>query len=474
MFDFNIEDEKYHRIHFIGIGGISMSGIAELLNFYGKKITGSDREESKTTKRLRNLGIDIVIGQKKENIKNPDLIIYTDAISEDNEELVRARELEKEGLPVISRGVFLGALMRNYKYAISVSGSHGKTTVTSILADILMGAGMDPTILLGGELDTIGGNVHPGNSPYFLTEACEYRGNILYYYPQMAIILNISEDHLDYFRDLDHIVDTFKTFMGHIPKTGKVLLNLDDENCRKLIPHIQGELITFGIENEEADYNITQVETENNGHISFVLKGEDIDEVPVKMHVLGDYNVYNGSAAFIAALKSGIPVPEIQQFLEEYRNLHRRMEKLGEYHGADILTDYGHHPKEIRYTLKALNAQKKGRFITVFQPHTYSRTKKLLDDFAESFYETDEIIVTEIYAAREKLDPTIHSKDLVEKLCAKGLDAKYIQTFEEARDYITKTVEKDDLVLTTGCGNPNLLAEMIVEKALEEQEEDAS
>ena len=412
MFDFNIKDLKYENIHFIGIGGISMSGIAELLKFYGKNVSGSDREESKATQRLRNLGINISIGQRKDNIVNPDLVIYTDAISDDNEELIYARELEKkQGVPVISRGVFLGALMKNYKYAISVSGSHGKTTVTSILSDILIEAKVDPTILLGGELDTIGGNVHPGNSEYFLTEACEYRGNILYYYPQMAVILNISEDHLDYFRDLDHIVDTFTIFMDHIPESGKVILNIDDENCRRLIPHIKGELITFGIENEEADYNIVQVETENNGHISFVLKGDDIGEVFIKMNVLGDYNVYNGAAAFIASFKSGIPIEVIQKSLKEYRNLHRRMEKIGEYNGADILTDYGHHPKEIQYTLKALNKQKKGRFITIFQPHTYSRTKKLLDDFAESFYDTDEIIVTEIYAAREKLDPTIHSED---------------------------------------------------------------
>lgn len=460
MFNFNIEEHKFKYIHFIGIGGISMSGIAELLNHYGYKVSGSDREESDETNRLKSLGVEIFIGQKRENIKNPDLIVYTDAILEDNEELVAAREL---GVDVVSRGVFLGALMRNYKYSIGVSGSHGKSTTTSMIAKILIDAKVDPSILLGGKLDEIQGNVHCGNSEYMLTEACEYKANILNYYPSMAIILNIDEDHLDYYKDLNHIVATFIGYMKNLDEKSKAIINIDDPNCEPLLSHIKGEIITFGIGNEKADYNVHDITFNENGNPTFVISSEKFDkDEEFSLSIIGRHNIYDAVAAIIACYEFHIDIDTIRKNMKEYQNLHRRMETVGFYKGCEIKTDYGHHPTEIKNTLKALDEHKKGKFYCVFQPHTYSRTKMLLDDFANAFYDCDEVIVTEIYAAREKFDSSIHSTDLVEKLVKNGVNAKYYKTFEEARDYLRSKVSENDMVLTTGCGNPDVLAKMIV------------
>lgn len=462
MFEFNINDHKYKKIHFIGIGGVSMSGIAELLNHYGYDISGSDREGSDSIDKLIEKGVKVDIGQKASNIKDPDLIVYTDAILDDNEELMKARELKD--VPVVSRGVFLGALMRNYNYSIGVSGSHGKSTTTSMISKILLDADVDPSILLGGKLDQISGNVHCGNSEYMVTEACEYKANILNYYPSMAIILNIDEDHLDFYKDINHIIATFIGYMKNLNENSKAIINIDDENCKQLLDHIKGDIITFAINNPDALYRVTDLDFNENGNPSFILESERLKE-PVKfdLDIIGRYNVYNAVAAIIACYECHIDIDKIKESIHGYHNLHRRMETLGFYKGAEIKTDYGHHPTEIRNTLAALNEHKKRRLVCIFQPHTYSRTKALLDDFANSFYDCDEVIVTEIYAAREKMDDSIHSTDLVAKLVENGVDAKYYKTFEEAKDYIRKSVKEDDMVITTGCGNPDVLAKMIVE-----------
>lgn len=461
MFNFDYNDKNIKEVHFIGIGGISMSGIAQLLNFHGYKVSGSDRDESETLENLRQVGITTYVGQKKENIKNPDLIIYTDAILDDNEELIAARE---KTVPVVSRGVFLGTLMQNYKYSIGISGSHGKSTTTSMISKILVEANVDPSILLGGKLDEIQGNMHNGKSDYFLTEACEFNGNILYYYPAMAVILNIDEDHLDYYKDINHIVSTFIGYMKNLSKDSKAVINIDDKNCLPLLEHVRGEAITFGIENEKATYNITNISFDEIGHPSYTItsKKKDFGSHDFTLSIIGRYNIYNSAAAIIASYESGIDIETIKKSISSYHNLHRRMEIVGQYKDAIIMTDYGHHPTEIKATMSALAEHKKGRLICAFQPHTYSRTKHLLNDFANAFGDCDEVIVTEIYAAREKFDPSIHSIDLVEKLRENGVNAIYLKTFEEACEYIQKNVDKDDTVITTGCGNPDVLAKMIV------------
>lgn len=459
MFKFNLDEHKYKHVHFIGIGGISMSGLAHLLYEKGYEVTGSDRSLSDSVKTLLNLGIEIYIGQKKENIKNPDLVIYTDAIADDNEELIEAKKLDA---PVVTRGVFLGALMRNYKNSIAISGSHGKSTATSMISKILLHSDENPTILLGGNLDDMEGNVKVGSEDFLVTEACEYKGNIRYYYPQTLIILNIDEDHLDYYKDLEDIVETFKVYLRNQDKNSKTILNLNEENNKLVLDAVQGELITYGQENPDADYNAINIKFDDVGRPSFdlVMKNDNIEHF--KLGVIGRHNINNAMASIIATYENGIDIDTIKNNLSLYTGLRRRMEIVGYLKKATIMTDYGHHPSEILVTLDALAEHTKGKLICVWQPHTYSRTKTLFNDFLKSFDSADEIIVTDIYAAREKFDPTIHSKDVVDAMVEKGLNAKYLGTFEEARDYIYDVIEDDDLVITTGCGNPDELAKMIV------------
>lgn len=459
MFHFDIEAHDYPKVHFIGIGGVSMSGIAMLLLKHGYEITGSDGESSQKTKNLENAGAHISYPQSADNVADQDLFVYTDAILPDNVELIRAKET---GKPCVTRGQFLGALMRNYKYSIAISGSHGKSTTTSIIAKILVNSPKDPTILLGGSLDEINGNVRVGYDEYLVTEACEYKANILYYYPQLAVILNIDADHLDFYKDIDHIVNTFIGYMKNMTPDSKVVVNIDDANSKKLLPHIPGKAITYGLNNEDAMYNAINLTFDFSGHTSFDLVFPDGKVEHFALKIIGRFNIYNATAAIIAAYESGISIDDIRTGVNNYTSLHRRMEIVGYRNGATIMTDYGHHPTEIRSTLGALAEYKRNRIICVFQPHTYSRTKLLLDDFANAFYDADEVIVTEIYAAREKFDPTIKSEDLVEKLIENGVKARYIQTFEEAEAYLRKDATENDLIITTGCGNPDVLARMIV------------
>ncbi|MDO4594139.1 MAG: UDP-N-acetylmuramate--L-alanine ligase [Tissierellia bacterium] len=467
MFTFNIEDKKYLNIHFIGIGGISMSGIAMLLLKHGYNISGSDRKASEILNHLSENGANIYIGQKKENIHNPDLVIYTDAILPDNEELMKAKSLD---IPVVTRGIFLGALMRNYKNSIAVSGSHGKSTTTSIISKILMNSPEDPTILLGGDLDEIDGNVHVGSEDFLVTEACEYKGNIRHYFPSTVIVLNIDEDHLDYYKNLEDIVETFKAYMRNQDKNSKTILNLNEKNNRLILDSIQGRLITYAQENDDADYNAINIRFDEIGRPEFDLKMPDGSLEHFKLGIIGRHNINNAMASIIATYENGIDIEIIRENVKNYTGLHRRMELIGKVNGTKIMTDYGHHPSEIKVTLEALKEHTKGRLICIWQPHTYSRTKTLIDEFAKCFDYADEVIVTEIYAAREKYDPSIHSKDVVKKLIERNIDAKYIQTFEQARDYIYEDIKEDDLVITTGCGTPNELAEMIVKDQNQKKE----
>lgn len=459
MFTFNIDNkDQYKNIHFIGIGGISMSGIALLLHESGFTISGSDRQANPHTIILENKGIKVTYEQKAENIDNPDLVVYTDAILPENPELIAAKNLN---VPVVTRGVFLGALMRNYTHAIAISGSHGKSTVTSMISTVMVNTEHNPTILLGGDLDEISGNTLVGERDYLITEACEYKGNILNFFPTTAIVLNISPDHLDYFKDLNHIIDTFIGYMKNLDENDNAIINIDDENCLHLIEHVKGNVYTFGMDNDKADYNIKNIVHDEIGRPNFDIFCPDGSILNLSLNVVGDFNIYNATATAIALLETGVSPELIISRLKSYKPLHRRMELVGTYNNANVLTDYGHHPIEIKNTLDALAAHKKGKLICVFQPHTYSRTKSLLEEFSHAFYSADEVVVTEIYAARENFDPTIKSEDLVEKLVANGVNAKYIKDFPETCAYIQNRLEENDTVITTGCGNPHLLAYMI-------------
>lgn len=460
MFEFKLDEHEVSNVHFIGIGGISMSGIAALLLNKGYNVSGSDRSMSNIVKNLENHGAKIYIGQSKNNINNPDLVIYTDAILDDNEELIAARTLD---IPVVSRGVFLGALMRNYENSIAISGSHGKSTTTSMISKILLNSKENPTVLLGGELEDLEVNVHVGDEKFLVTEACEYKGNIRYYFPQTLIVLNIDQDHLDYYKNLDHIVDTFKEYLKNQDENSITISNLNEANNRLIFDSVQGRLITYAQENDEADYVAKNIKFDEIGRPNFDLKMKDGSIEHFELGVIGRHNINNAMASIIATYENGIDIETIRKNIKSYKGLNRRMQILGHVNDATIMTDYGHHPSEIDVTLKALREHTDGKLVCIWQPHTYSRTKTLFNDFLKCFDGADEVVVTDIYAAREKFDPTIHSKDVVDALVKKGINAKYLGTFEEARDYVYQIAEPSDLIITTGCGNPDVLAKMIVD-----------
>lgn len=461
MFTFDLDGKEYKKIHFIGIGGVSMSGIALLLNIRGYEISGSDTKDSHYVKMLRDHGAEIFIGQKKENVTDQDLFIFTDAVPETNEEMIAARAT---GKPVVSRGVFLGSLMRNFKKSIAVSGSHGKSTTTSIIARILIEAESDASILLGGVLDEMEGNVKIGNSDILLSEACEFKGNILNYYPSTVIILNVDEDHLDYYKDLNHIIETFIGYMKNLESNSKAIINIDDKNTHRLLEHVKGEVITFGIENKKADYHVVEMKYDKMGHSTFSLMMKDGSVEEFELNVPGTFNVYNAIASIIASYENGIDLESIKDGLKNYKTLHRRMEHIGQYNGALIMTDYAHHPVEIKSTLDAIRDFSDRNLIIAYEPHTYSRTKALLDEFGKSFGKADQVIVSDIFPAREPLDESIHSKDLVYKINQNGGNAIYIPDFQGVKEYLQARISDKDLVVAMGPGDSDLQAQMLIEE----------
>ncbi len=458
MFSFNFDTNSYKQIHFIGIGGISMSGLAEILLTKGFKISGTDSKESTIIEHLKDLGAKIFLNHKEDNIKGADLIIYTDAISEDNVEL---RAAKNSNIPTVDRASFLGAIMKNYTYSIAVSGTHGKTTTTSMIASITNHDTLNPTVLLGGQLDDIGGNVKLGSNDYILTEACEYKANILKYFPTMAIVLNIDEDHLDFFRDMDHIIDTFKGYANNLEEGSYLIINADDANTQNIINGTKAKVITFGIY-KTADYSAEEIVFSEDGKSSFILKINNKEYYPVSLKVTGHHNVYNALASIAAAHLYGVPIEKILNYISLYNGVHRRLEYKGTINGVRVMDDYAHHPTEIRATLEALKNYSKSKVYCVFQPHTYTRTKALLDSFSEAFTHSDEVIITDIYAARENDNGEVHSKDLVHAVKSKGSNATYLSTFDEVEEYLKEKAEKNDIILTMGAGNVYEIGESIL------------
>lgn len=458
-FDINIDD--YSNVHFIGLGGISMSALAEVLIDKGVKVSGSDSKDSTILKKLRTKGAKVYIGHKSENITDElDLIVYTDAISSDNPEFLEAKN---KSVMTIDRGNFLGQLMKRYKNSIAISGTHGKTTTTGMLSTILHATDLDPTILLGGELDCINGNVRIGSDDLILTEACEYKGNILKFHATIGVILNVEADHLDYYKDLDEIIETFKGFVNKIPKDGYVIVNGDDPSALETVENAVCKVLTFGIENDST-YKANEV-TFNQAGVSFFNLTVDGDKTyPVILNVTGTHNVYNAIAAMASAHASGLEIEEVVKRIGNYNGTHRRLESKGSFRGVTVIDDYAHHPTEISATLKAVRNLDVKDVWCIFQPHTYTRTKSLLKEFSESFSDADKVIVCDIYAAREKDTGEIHSKQLVDLLIANKVDAIYFETFEQIKDYINENVKNGDLVLTMGAGDVYTIGEMLVEK----------
>ncbi len=442
--------DKTKKIHFIGIGGISMSSLANILLNRGYSVSGSDSKESDLTLELRELGADIKIGQAAENITDDiGLCVYTAAIRDDNPELMRVREL---GIPAETRADFLGQLMKEFETPICISGTHGKTTTTSLISQIYLDAEKDPTILSGGIMPAIGGNTRIGSSGNMIAEACEYTNSFLSFFPKLAVILNVKADHLDFFKDLDDIRNSFRKFARLLPDDGTLVINGEIENLSFFTEGLKCKVITYGI---GGDYdftakNITYDEFAHGGY-DLVINGE------VKGHVQlalpGAHNVSNSLAAAAAAYDGGIDIETICSGLGHFTAVERRFEYKGTLGGVTIIDDYAHHPDEINATLDAALAVPHRKLWVIFQPHTYTRTISLMDDFASALSRADAVILPDIYAAREKNEFGISSDDLREKIAGLGTSAFYLPTFDEVENFVLENVESGDLLITMGAGD---------------------
>jgi len=450
---------KIEKIHFIGIGGISMSGLAEILKYNGFTVTGSDDNSTAVTNHLKSKNIQVLIPNAKENITNDiDLVVYTAAIRATNPEYIAAKEKK---LPMMERAELLGKILDGYEKSICVAGTHGKTTTTSILAEILINAGLDPTIQIGGHMNRNGANYHIGNSSYFVLEACEYNNSFLHWKPQIGLILNIDEDHLDFFGDLNGVINSFEEFSKNILPNGTLIINRDTPSFDKITKHVN-RVISFGIEPSSEYTHIwgTNIDDSANGIAFDVMKNDEF-LTRVNTPMAGRFNVLNVLACFSACLALEIPMEKISQGLQTVKGVKRRFEHKGTYNGAKIIDDYAHHPTEIYHCLEAVG--KRDRIFCLFHPHTYSRTKNHLDDFARCFKGADKIMVLPIFPAREPFDPTISSEMLVEKIKQNGEDVIFVNNFQEAEDYLKSELTTGDLLLTLGAGEAYKVAEALSE-----------
>ena len=459
MYKINFETPVH--VHFIGIGGISMSGLAEILLKEGFTISGSDNKESALTDHLEALGATVFYGQKASNIiPGIDVVVYTAAIHEDNEEFAEAKRQE---LPMLSRAELLGQLMTNYDIPIAISGTHGKTTTTSMLSHILLSAEKDPTISVGGILKAIGGNIRVGESGYFVTEACEYTNSFLHFFPKISVILNIDEDHLDFFKDLDDIRNSFHKFAKLLPSDGTLIINDDIPQLDEFLSDLDCHIIKYG-NNSSLDYSATNIFHNNLGEASFdlVKSGEFIDRISLSVN--GEHNVSNALAAIAVADQLDIPLEAIKTGLKDFHGTDRRFEHKGEVGGVTIIDDYAHHPTEIKATLTAAVQYPHNEIWCIFQPHTYTRTKALFPEFVEALSHADHIILADIYAARETDTLGISSADIASELTKKGCDAYYLPSFKEIEDFCLDKCQKGDMLITMGAGDVVNIGEALLKQ----------
>ncbi len=459
---FEITDlNDYKHIHLIGIGGISMSAIAETLKNWSFHVTGSDLHQSELTDALVKSGIEVTIGHDLINSKSADLVVYSAAISDQDPEIILAKE---NNIPIIDRGNFVGYLTKLYKETICVSGTHGKTTTTSMISICFVNAEKDPSIEVGALLKEINGNYRVGNSDYFILESCEYKGNFLKFFPKTEIILNIDNDHLDYYKTFDNIVTAFKDFACLLDEDGLLVTNADDSNCLALQNYVKSKFITYGIENEDATYFADNITFDDNGFPTFDVYKKGKYFTTLELSVAGMHNILNALACVSVCDYYNISKEIIYSSLKEFTGANRRLEFKGTlYKNIVIYDDYAHHPTEINATANAIKNKKYHESWVVFQPHTFSRTKLLLDDFANSISNFDNIIVVDIYAARETNNYNISSLDLVNKLAEKGKNAKYISNFDDVVKYLKENVKQDDLILTLGAGTVTNIGPMLLE-----------
>ena len=457
----NIENiKKYKNIHMIGIGGVSMSGIAAILTNWGFNVTGSDWAQSEATDKLTSMNIKVTIGHNLEDVSKSDVVVYSAAIKQDDPEMLEAKRLN---IPTIERADFLGELTRCFKDTICISGTHGKTTTTSMISLCFLEALKDPSIQVGAFLNAIDGNYKVGNSEHFIIEACEYVESFLKFSPKAEIILNIDNDHLDYFKTFDNIKNAFVKYTKLLPDDGLLIINGDDKNCLDLPKYTNAKVIKYGINNTNVDFYAKNIEFDNDGFPSFdVYKNSEFFE-SISLSVPGAHNVLNALACISLCDYYGIDKKDLQNALKKFTGAHRRFEFKGKIKGASIYDDYCHKPTEIVDTSTSVNNKKHHKSWVVFQPHTYSRTKNLLDDFAKALLNFDNIIILDIYAARETNTYNISSKDLVDKIISLGKDAQYFPDFDKCVSYLKENVEKNDIVLTLGAGTVTKIGPMLLD-----------
>ncbi len=449
------------KIHFIGIGGIGMSGIAEVLCNLEFEVSGSDARKSKNTDRLEALGIRIAEGHNAQNVQDADVVVYSSAVKEDNPEILDAK---RRSIPVIPRAEMLAELMTLKPYAVAVSGTHGKTSTTSMIATLLSDAGFDPTTVVGGVVDTLGSNAKLGASDWFVTEADESDRSFLMLYPTIAVVTNIDKEHMESYKGMDDVVQCFTDFVNKVPFYGAAIICLDDPNVQLIIPKIKRRRVTYGL-TAQADISASDIRYNDTFGSTFtVSRGSELLG-ELKLPVPGTHNVYNALAATAVALELDIPFETIARAFAGFKNADRRFQLKGEVNGVMVVDDYGHHPTEIVATLSAAKNSGGGRrTVVVFQPHRYSRTKELMDDFVVAFNNADVLMILDIYAASEQPIEGITAEILTENIKRYGhKNVSYIGAIESATDKICELLQPGDLVITLGAGSITRLSDEIVE-----------
>lgn len=455
---------KIQKIHFIGIGGIGMSGIAEVLLNLGYQVSGSDLRESEITRRLTSLGGKIALGHQAENVCEADVVVTSTAIRAENPEV---REAHRRLIPVIPRAEMLAELMR-MKYGIAVAGTHGKTTTTSMVATVLSHGGIDPTVVIGGRLDSLGSNAKLGQGKFLVAEADESDGSFLKLSPTIAVVTNIDADHLDYYRDLAQIKETFVDFINKVPFFGVAVLCLDDPNVQALIPQVKKRFVTYGFATQ-ADFYATEVE-HRAARTSFVVnrRGERLGTLSFRMP--GRHNVLNALAAVTVAMELDIPFATVAEGFRDFGGVQRRFQTKFDAQGIMVVDDYGHHPAEIRATLAAARAGWDRRVVAVFQPHRYSRTQALFDEFVTAFYQADHLVVMDIYPAGEDPLPGVEAQALAEGIAGHGhKDARYLADADAVVAHLAGEVKAGDIVITLGAGNVWQVGERLIARLQERQ-----
>jgi len=461
MNNINIDFNEKMKIHFIGIGGISMSAIAQALLAKGFQVTGSDSRASDLTRLLEELGAQIFIGQSPDNISSDtQTVVYTAAISPENPELSRAREL---GIPCVTRADFLGRMMKNYGTCVCVSGTHGKTTTTSMLAQVMLDAGTDPTIIAGGVMPSIHGNARIGASGNFLTEACEYTNSFLSFFPTLAVILTVREDHMDFFKDLADIRNSFRRFAHLVPDDGTLVINGEIDDLDYFTAGLKCRVITFGL-NGRFDVTAKNISYDSMAHPCFDLVINDKICAHMELKVPGEHNIYNALAAAAASLGMGLDIAGAAESVSSFAGVDRRFQYKGKVGEVTVIDDYAHHPDEIDATVSAALNMPHKKLWVVFQPHTYSRTRAFLNEFAESLSKADAVILTDIYAARETNTYNISSEDIMKLIQKKGTECHYFPTFDEIENFLLENCESGDVLITMGAGDVVLIGDSLLGK----------